>query len=500
MKHAVHALALVVGVALLVGAASAQADAAVSADAADAPRSAGLDVGITFEQTSDKVVFDFDLNEETYSRVYYNTTVREGGVGETLVKVVFENDDGPSRFVRLHLAAAVLPDSTEAAQTDGGAKLTFAKAEPGALWSRVVNFASNEPLQATLPVEAAGNRLEIRASEYDDLRGVVADELRRVEGLQYTESDIDGLASLLENAFEQSTPRCADANLCVCSPPWVFDGLKCVEAAPWAGLRDVLVSQSALRIASGDPADPASETQDLTASALLALDDASFASVFDAYQRRAAEQQVWPYLLYAQSLRGATALFVGGGLTQFEPLILARAGVRVTVVDSDETNLAILERIANATELAGSGNLKLVHAPTFEALAAMPGSFDAVFALDSLTRAPTELMADVYGVLLGKLRIGGRWVQLAPSKSRYVGAGSPSYPDLARLYGRDVGMGGEADAIKVWYEWLDLTKLMKLFAKTQSRFQVLFSGEVGSYPSKYPDDFVFFDLLYLGKK
>jgi len=444
------------------------------------------DVGIKFEQTPDTVVFDFNIDEGQYSKVFYNTTVRNG---ESLVKLMFESETD-QKFVRLHLANAIVPQNTAAQKTEKGAQITFSKAEPGQIWRNVINFASDEALQATLPVVAAGNNLQITASEYEDVSAVVARELQKVEGIQYTEADLQQLSSMFSDAFDKSTPYCLTSNFCLCSPPLVFDGSKCVSAKPWTNFQHLFVSQSAIQVQT----DAESAPQVLTETDLLSLDGDTFNRIFDAYQKRVAKQQIWPYLLYAQSLKGSKALVVGGGMTQFEPLILARSGVNVTVVDSNLGNLKLLQSLA---ESSGTPQhlFHLIHVRTLEELSGLAGGYDAVFALDSLTRAPTELLADLYASFLSKLKIGGRWIQLAPSKSRYTSEGSPTYRQFATIYSKHLGVQPE----QVWYEWLDLSKLMTLLSKTKARFQVIFNGEVGAYPSQYPDSFVFMDLVYLGQ-
>ena len=50
----------------------------------------------------------------------------------------------------------------------------------------------------------------------------------------------------------------------------------------------------------------------------------------------------------------------------------------------------------------------------------------------------------------------------------------------------------------MWYEWLDLRKLMKILGRTRTKFQIVFEGELGSNPAQFPDNFQLIDLLYLG--
>ena len=85
------------------------------------------EVAISFEQTPDQVVFDFAIDNGSFERVNYNTSVRDG---ETIVKVVFESES-QQKFVRLHLASAILPSDTSATTTEEGAKIILSKANPG---------------------------------------------------------------------------------------------------------------------------------------------------------------------------------------------------------------------------------------------------------------------------------------------------------------------------------------------------------------------------------
>ena len=49
---------------------------------------------------------------------------------------------------------------------------------------------------------------------------------------------------------------------------------------------------------------------------------------------------------------------------------------------------------------------------------------------------PAQVMAGEYAAVLRRLRVGGRWVQVAPSKSRYSQLNAPSFRELAVLYDR----------------------------------------------------------------
>ena len=51
-------------------------------------------------------------------------------------------------------------------------------------------------------------------------------------------------------------------------------------------------------------------------------------------------------------------------------------------------------------------------------------------------RLPAQVLAGEYAAVLRRLRVGGRWVQVAPSKSRFSQLNAPSFRELAVLYDR----------------------------------------------------------------
>ena len=149
--------------------------------------------GISFEQSADNV-FDFQVDTETYNRVYYNTSED----GETLVKVVFHNEADPStQSCRLHLAQAVLPSDTSASTTQDGANHLL-QGQPRTGWSNVVNFASDEALSGTLPVVQETSISPPPSSM------MPSSGLDRVEGI-HTTNDVDATSQFGE-AFDKSTP------------------------------------------------------------------------------------------------------------------------------------------------------------------------------------------------------------------------------------------------------------------------------------------------------
>lgn len=170
---------------------------------------------------------------------------------------------------------------------------------------------------------------------------------------------------------------------------------------------------------------------------------------------------------------------------------MVREGSVVTFVDPDQTNLDLMERLANLTAVPkGMMDLVLYEGP--ETLDALPDNYDAVLVLDSLTKAPSELLYEEYAAVLRRLRLGGRWLQLAPSRSNYAIRRNPTYQEFAAIYDARAPRDGGS-----WLEWLDVSKLMTLLPQG-AKFQVMFGADVGSFPPVYPDIFHWIDMVYRG--
>jgi hypothetical protein len=83
--------------------------------------------------------------------------------------------------------------------------------------------------------------------------------------------------------------------------------------------------------------------------------------------------------------------------------------------------------------------------------------------------------------LLRHLKIGGRWLQLAYPKTRWIRAGSPPFHKWG-------AMTDGADT--PWAEWYDLPKLLSLLEPAQ--FDVVLCLEFHDH------NFIWFDLLFRG--
>ena len=432
-------------------------------------------------QTEDSISFQFNV-EGAYSHFFYNTSE---GPGHSVIKVVMQNETD-QQFVRLHLGGEIDTGATVAQEVGvGGVKVVMQKSQPG-YWRDAVHFASQQPLTAAVPVTYQGVEVSVEAAEFHYLEERVRAALEQAAPEEpAAQEDMAHIVQLLEKSFEMATPVCEQKNACSCRDPNVFDGRKCVNSAAWADPRARVASRAHINLQSNDT------RVTVTAEDMMALNQTEFSVLFDRYQQAVSNRSSWPYMMYAQTLRSKKVLAIGAGINHFEPMIMVREGSVVTFVDPDQTNLDLMERLANHTAVPkGMMDLVLYEGP--ETLDKLSDNYDAVLVLDSLTKAPSELLYEEYAAVLRRLRLGGRWLQLAPSRSNYAIRRNPTYQEFAAIYDARAPRGGGS-----WLEWLDVSKLMTLLPQG-AKFQVMFGADVGSFPPVYPDIFHWIDMVYRG--
>ncbi|KAK3237033.1 hypothetical protein CYMTET_52863 [Cymbomonas tetramitiformis] len=482
---------------------------------------------VTYTQTNQHIIFNFGIGHGDFTSFFFHATFS----GEkSLIRLVFEND-AEQKFYRVHLAHTVLPHTLRAEVTPEGVKLTAEKLESN-IWEEIVLFSSESAVRATIRVQLSQTaELPIEMAEFHDPREAVmlaVKEARQEEALDATA--IRKIAEVLTEAVDRATPRCLAHLHCECDTPLVFDGRECMDGGKWAKLdgrrterdRDVGEAGRALDFAGYDghrgggglretgkwakldvrltsPGGLLANTDRLLMQTdtfsdqpalwnspdLLQLEAGVFAHVFTAHQQAAQQSSSWPRVFYAQGFRGKKVLAVGAGLQNFEAILFAQQGAAVTVIDRDVHNLRAMERLRVASDVPPS-SLALVHCVEHVSLLQLPSDFDAVLALDSMTRAPGELMRAEYTALASRLKVGGRWLQLAPSKERYL---KEKQPRLKRF-----GAAEKKSAANetYWYDWLDIKKLRHLLQP--SNFDVLFEVK-GANEASGKHEWIWFDLL-----
>lgn len=185
------------------------------------------------------------------------------------------------------------------------------------------------------------------------------------------------------------------------------------------------------------------------------------------------EHRGWYHALYADSMHGKKVMDVGSGFG-IDSITFAQRGAQLTFVDLVETNLRVLERLCGIMSIRDA---RFVLLEDLNSLKSLDADYDIVMAMGSLHNAPVEVMKPEYQELVRHLRSGGRWLQLAYPKSRWIRDGRPSFEEWGPICD---GPGTP------WEEWYDLDKLLAMLEPV--RFDVVL------YREFHNNDFNWFDL------
>jgi len=186
----------------------------------------------------------------------------------------------------------------------------------------------------------------------------------------------------------------------------------------------------------------------------------------------------WYHILYADGMRGKKVMDVGSGFG-VDSITFAQQGAALTFVDLVESNLKVLERLCGILWLK---DVRFVLLQDLESLRPLDTNYDVIMAMGSLHNAPVEVMKPEYRELIEHLKIGGRWLQLAYPKSRWIRDGIPPFSRWGEVTD---GPGTP------WCEPYDVAKLLSMFEP--KKFEVVL------YQEFHNSDFNWFDLLYRGK-
>ncbi len=186
----------------------------------------------------------------------------------------------------------------------------------------------------------------------------------------------------------------------------------------------------------------------------------------------------WYHALYADFMRGKKVMDVGSGFG-VDSITFAQHGAKVTFVDLVETNLKVLERLCG---IIGLKDVGFILFEDLNSLRPLDTDFDVIMAMGSLHHAPIDILKPEYKELLCHLKLGGRWLQLAYPKARWVRDRRPRFAH----WGLTTDGAGTP-----WAEWYDVEKLLKMF--DFARFDIVL------YQEFHNSDYNWFDLLYRGR-
>jgi SAM-dependent methyltransferase len=216
-------------------------------------------------------------------------------------------------------------------------------------------------------------------------------------------------------------------------------------------------------------------------SEILALADADLKAFWMDAHRQATTGtgfpvRGWYQTLYRDVLRGKKVLEIGSGMG-IDGIEFARNGARITFVDIVQDNLAVMERLCR---IFGAEDAQFVYLHGFASLDALPHDYDIVWCQGSQINVPFEFARRECAAILPHLKPGGRWIELAYPRERWVRDGSPPF----RLWGNMTDGEGTP-----WVEWYDLQRLLARL--DAARFEPVLALNF------HHDDFNWFDLVKL---
>jgi hypothetical protein len=181
----------------------------------------------------------------------------------------------------------------------------------------------------------------------------------------------------------------------------------------------------------------------------------------------------WYHCLYAPVLKGKKLMDVGSGLG-IDGITFAENGADITFVDIVESNLDLIKRLCKSLNLV---NVHFHYMADFNSLEKLPADYDVIWCQGSMINLPFEIACQETQALLEHLPIGGRWIELAYPKERWVKEGRMPFDKW----------GEKTEGWAPWVEWYDKSKFSERFAP--ARFNTLLHFNF------YNDDFNWFDVI-----
>jgi 2-polyprenyl-3-methyl-5-hydroxy-6-metoxy-1,4-benzoquinol methylase len=223
---------------------------------------------------------------------------------------------------------------------------------------------------------------------------------------------------------------------------------------------------------------PATETGSVMSAELMKRTDSDLLTQWDHFHQSsvcgpAFPRRGWYELIYRDVFRGKKVLDFGCGLA-ITTVPYAESGAAVTFVDLVQSNVEVVRRVCR---LKGLQNVRFCYMEDLGSLADLPEDFDFIYCCGSMINAPTEVIRLEAQELLKHLKVGGRWIELAYPKSRWVREGKMPFDRW----------GEKTDGGAPWMEWHDLEKVRSYLAPVEFEvvIELVFHNE----------DFNWFDLI-----
>lgn len=208
---------------------------------------------------------------------------------------------------------------------------------------------------------------------------------------------------------------------------------------------------------------------------LLAMPDGEFLALWEKHATgRVTGSLSWLGPVYRDFFAGRRVLELGSGLG-LDGLRFAGQGANWTFADIAADNLKLIERVAALKGL----RVKTFLIGSDLSFDALGGQYDAILASGSMHHVPFEIAREECLSALRRLKPGGRWIELAYPKERWLREGSQPFDQW--------GKGTDGDRTP-WAEWYDADKLRARLAPATFATVLDFGF--------YDDNFRWFDFMY----
>ena len=211
---------------------------------------------------------------------------------------------------------------------------------------------------------------------------------------------------------------------------------------------------------------------------LLQRSDAGLLAYWEQQNSDGLEQRGWWWRLYRNVFQGRKVLEIGSGMG-FDAIHFASHGAVWTCCDIAPSNLQVIGRVAAAKGL----DIRTLNINSIESFDALPSDFDCVWCNGSLHHLPFELAREESAEILSHLKLGGRWLELAYPRERWVREGGRRFSEWGKM------TDGERTP---WVEWYDMEKLKQRLHP--GSFEAVFEHRFNS------DSFIWMDAIYTGRK
>jgi SAM-dependent methyltransferase len=209
---------------------------------------------------------------------------------------------------------------------------------------------------------------------------------------------------------------------------------------------------------------------------LLKLSDKELIDFWDNARAISYEEKEWYNNHYCDFLKGKRILDVGSGLG-LDTLDFVKGGAHVTFSDIRTENMEVIKRLCNLWGLVDVDFIVIENHRSFRTLTE---TYDVIMAMGSLHHAPANEIKQEYEDIADRLLSGGKWLQLAYPRSRWLRMGSRPFSEWGKIT--------DGDATP-WAEWYDEKKLLRQLESHD--FQIIFSKIF------YRGKFIWFDLQKL---